>query len=66
VPGGDSLPQSSFLLTLNAAKVEVRIQGAKAEVAVLYRESLATQEMGYPRLSRRVILAAVYAADYRI
>jgi hypothetical protein len=31
-----------------------QIQGVKVEAVVVYRKSLTTQEMGYPRLSRRV------------
>jgi hypothetical protein len=43
------------LLTLTLQKSRMpQIQGVKGEAVVVYRKSLTTQEMGYPRLSRRV------------
>ncbi|MBE9581526.1 MAG: hypothetical protein IMF18_07905 [Proteobacteria bacterium] len=37
-----------------------QIQGGKGEAVVVYREPLTTQEMRYPRLSRRVNNMAIF------
>jgi len=46
-------------LTLQKSRMP-QIKGAKGEAVVLYREPLATEEMGYPRLSRRVNKMATF------
>ena len=38
----------------------LQIQGVKGEAVVIYREPLTTQEMRYPRLSRRVNNSAIF------
>ena len=48
-----SIAGVSFTLTLQKSRIP-RIRGVKGEVVAIYCEPLATKEMGYYRLSRRV------------